>query len=209
MMLISVVFPAPFGPSRAKISPRRMSRLMFLSACKPEAYVLASLDTETMGCKTTSRSTIVSSSSFIPLLLLARTRQRHATGWGHADLGADSFRARMVAWTGNLRAKREYGFQHVPSYRSNPAKPYDSGFRRMWSGPTPRDGATLRLSSIGCATPCRWRHGRRSRTNGSQRLLVLCWIEASSSHIELSVVQYLLYSPLVFVLSSIPSAESS
>src|SRR5829696_2549412 len=83
MMLISVVFPAPFGPNRAKISPRRMSRLMFLSAWKPESLVFARSDTETMGCKTTSRSTIVSSSSFIPLLLLARTWQRHATGWGH------------------------------------------------------------------------------------------------------------------------------
>jgi hypothetical protein len=36
-MLISVVLPAPLGPSRAKISPRRMSRLMRLSAWKPEA----------------------------------------------------------------------------------------------------------------------------------------------------------------------------
>jgi hypothetical protein len=33
----SVVFPAPFGPSNAKISPRRMSRLMFFSAWKPVA----------------------------------------------------------------------------------------------------------------------------------------------------------------------------
>src|SRR5215218_2708864 len=38
-----------------------------------------------MGCKTTSRSTIVSSSSFIRLLLLARTWQRHAADWGHAE----------------------------------------------------------------------------------------------------------------------------
>jgi hypothetical protein len=36
MMLISVVLPAPFGPSSAKISPRWMSRLMSLSALKPE-----------------------------------------------------------------------------------------------------------------------------------------------------------------------------
>ena len=36
-MLISVVLPAPFGPSRAKISPRRMSRLTSFSAVKPEA----------------------------------------------------------------------------------------------------------------------------------------------------------------------------
>jgi hypothetical protein len=32
MMLISVVLPAPFGPSSAKISPRWMSRLTSLSA---------------------------------------------------------------------------------------------------------------------------------------------------------------------------------
>ncbi len=37
MMLISVVLPAPFGPSSAKISPRRISRLTLLSAWKPDA----------------------------------------------------------------------------------------------------------------------------------------------------------------------------
>ena len=34
-MLISVVLPAPFGPSSAKISPRRMSRSTDLSASTP------------------------------------------------------------------------------------------------------------------------------------------------------------------------------
>jgi len=37
MMLISVVLPAPLGPSRAKISPLRISRSTRLSACRPEA----------------------------------------------------------------------------------------------------------------------------------------------------------------------------
>jgi hypothetical protein len=37
MIEIRVVLPAPLGPSRAKISPFLMSRLMFLSASKPEA----------------------------------------------------------------------------------------------------------------------------------------------------------------------------
>ena len=37
MMLISVVLPAPFGPSSPKISPRRISRLTFLRAWKPVA----------------------------------------------------------------------------------------------------------------------------------------------------------------------------
>ena len=37
MMLISVVLPAPFGPSRAKISPLAISRSMSFSAWKPEA----------------------------------------------------------------------------------------------------------------------------------------------------------------------------
>jgi len=37
MMPISVVLPAPLGPSKAKISPRRMSRLISLSASKPES----------------------------------------------------------------------------------------------------------------------------------------------------------------------------
>jgi hypothetical protein len=35
--LISVVLPAPFGPSSAKISPRLMSRLISLSAWNPDA----------------------------------------------------------------------------------------------------------------------------------------------------------------------------
>ena len=36
-MLMSVVLPAPFGPSRAKISPLAISRLTFFSASKPPA----------------------------------------------------------------------------------------------------------------------------------------------------------------------------
>jgi hypothetical protein len=36
-MFMSVVLPAPLGPSNAKISPRRMSRLIFCSAWNPEA----------------------------------------------------------------------------------------------------------------------------------------------------------------------------
>ena len=50
MMLISVVLPAPLGPSNAKISPRRMSRLMPLSAWSPDAKVLERFDTEMMDC---------------------------------------------------------------------------------------------------------------------------------------------------------------
>src|SRR5215218_43422 len=50
-------------------------------------------------------------------------------------------------------------------------------------------------------------YGRRSRTKGSHAVTVLCRIEATSSHIELSVVQSLQHSPLDFVLSSIISAE--
>jgi hypothetical protein len=37
MMLIRVVLPAPLGPSRARISPRRISRLMLRKASKPPA----------------------------------------------------------------------------------------------------------------------------------------------------------------------------
>ncbi len=36
-MLMSVVLPAPFGPSSAKISPRPISRSIGLSATNPEA----------------------------------------------------------------------------------------------------------------------------------------------------------------------------
>jgi hypothetical protein len=35
--LMSVVFPAPFGPSSAKISPRRISSATSFSACCPDA----------------------------------------------------------------------------------------------------------------------------------------------------------------------------
>src|SRR6185369_4053438 len=45
---ISVVLPAPLGPSSAKISPRRISRLTFFSAWKPEAYCLDSPAMERM-----------------------------------------------------------------------------------------------------------------------------------------------------------------
>src|SRR6185436_6148524 len=48
-MPISVVLPAPFGPSSAKISPCSISRLMFLRAWKPDAYVLERLDTARTG----------------------------------------------------------------------------------------------------------------------------------------------------------------
>src|SRR5207244_12404351 len=50
MALMRVVFPAPLGPSNAKISPRRMSRSMFLSARKPEAKVLERFDMEMIAC---------------------------------------------------------------------------------------------------------------------------------------------------------------
>src|SRR5262245_63760185 len=49
-MLISVVLPAPLGPSKAKISPRRMSRLMFFSAWNPDAYTLERFEIEMTGC---------------------------------------------------------------------------------------------------------------------------------------------------------------
>src|SRR5689334_24300373 len=51
MMLISVVLPAPFGPSSAKISPRSMERVTPLSAWKPPAYDLVRSVTETMGAR--------------------------------------------------------------------------------------------------------------------------------------------------------------
>jgi hypothetical protein len=41
-----VVFPAPFGPSKAKISPRRMSRLTPFSASSPEAKLFDRFETE-------------------------------------------------------------------------------------------------------------------------------------------------------------------
>jgi hypothetical protein len=50
MMLISVVLPAPFGPSKAKISPRRMSRFTAFRASNPEAYVFLTSFTEIIEC---------------------------------------------------------------------------------------------------------------------------------------------------------------
>ena len=37
---INVVFPAPFGPNKAKISPLFISKLTLSKALNPEAYVL-------------------------------------------------------------------------------------------------------------------------------------------------------------------------
>jgi hypothetical protein len=117
----------------------------------------------------------------------------------------------MVARLGTMRARRRYGIQHVPSYRSNAPRP-TSDVRRMWSRPTPRDRATFPSSLIGCAAPyrpsLRW-HGRRSRSTGLQSLSVLCRTEVTSSCTELSVVQSFQDSPLNFVLSSSTSAERS
>ena len=51
-MLISVVLPAPFGPSRPKNSPSSMSKLTSSSARtspRGEAYVLATLTNEMAG----------------------------------------------------------------------------------------------------------------------------------------------------------------
>src|SRR6185503_19492716 len=45
-ILISVVLPAPLGPSSAKISPFSISRSMGFSASNPDAYVLATPLTE-------------------------------------------------------------------------------------------------------------------------------------------------------------------
>src|SRR5436853_3828525 len=45
MMLMSVVLPAPLGPSRAKISPFLISRLTPRSATKPDAYVFVTFST--------------------------------------------------------------------------------------------------------------------------------------------------------------------
>src|SRR5262245_22841358 len=49
-MLINVVLPAPLGPSSAKISPRRMSRLMFFKAWNPDAYTLERFEIEMTDC---------------------------------------------------------------------------------------------------------------------------------------------------------------
>src|SRR5215813_12250451 len=54
-MLISVVFPAPLGPSSAKISPRRIVRSTRRSAWKPLAYVLLTPDTDRIGAAASLR----------------------------------------------------------------------------------------------------------------------------------------------------------
>src|SRR5689334_9600605 len=49
-MLISVVLPAPFGPSSPKISPRRISRFVRFNASNPDAYVFVKSLIEMIGC---------------------------------------------------------------------------------------------------------------------------------------------------------------
>src|SRR4051812_8537258 len=62
-MLIRVVLPAPFGPSRAKISPCSISRSTPFSASWPPAYLLP-------------RSRIDMTAGMIPPNLLLRRRKR-------------------------------------------------------------------------------------------------------------------------------------
>ena len=52
MMLMSVVLPAPLGPSKAKISPLRMSRSTAFSASTPVPYCLRSPRIERTGSLT-------------------------------------------------------------------------------------------------------------------------------------------------------------
>src|ERR1700684_604464 len=55
MMLISVVLPAPLGPSRAKISPLSISRFTGFKASTPKAYDLTTPLIERTGFKAAAR----------------------------------------------------------------------------------------------------------------------------------------------------------
>src|ERR1700693_1851715 len=85
MVLMSVVFPAPFGPSRAKISPRRISRSMFLSAWRPDAKVLERFDTEMIACREVelmpAKRRILPRADRWPVPLPCRARHRKALGY--------------------------------------------------------------------------------------------------------------------------------
>src|SRR5690242_3347422 len=77
-MLISVVLPAPLGPSRAKISPFWISRLVLCRACTPEAYDLVTFWIERMGAMRAdhSRSRLWRPSPFgAPVVRLPEKRQ--------------------------------------------------------------------------------------------------------------------------------------
>src|SRR5829696_3132364 len=95
-----------------------------------------------MGCKSTSRS---ASSGVRPSFRSHFSRELSSVTRRPLDpcriLSVYSFRARMVAPTGTLRARRGYGFQHVPSYRSNSPNPHPaSAGCRVDQRPAPPTG---------------------------------------------------------------------
>ena len=83
---ISVVFPAPFGPSSARISPSSIARSIPFSASKPEAKVLRSPSTRTMA------GISVSSHSWFGHRHSSAARQGEAAG-GHRRRGRSEIAA--------------------------------------------------------------------------------------------------------------------
>src|SRR5258706_9843999 len=143
-MLISVVFPAPLGPSKAKISPRRMSRLTPLSAWKPDAYVLERFDMEMIGGMD---ATIAEVDDF--RIWEAERLDNHAKARGRALLrrsrrlgiwpGSDHPARRPVRGPWAVRLDRRFGraplFGNPKGRRGNPHQN-----ATQWVGPTLRGG---------------------------------------------------------------------
>src|SRR4029077_304191 len=138
MMPMSVVLPAPLGPSSAKISPRRISRLMSLRATSPEAYVLNSFEIEMMGC------------------MGMRTFVRKSLGgdWmrGGSGLldGRAASRQQMLMTVNRVRAgNRKCSFHAVPdgSVHARGAYRVYVPFGRTRQSSRRRDGASVAVSS--------------------------------------------------------------
>src|SRR5918999_3936452 len=147
-----------------------------------------------MGRPSTSRSTIVSRSSFIALLLLARTRHHHAA--------FSRYRLNPSCQYLSCPYGRAGSGPHAPDggtvfslYLRTEQISQALGAASAGRGADQRPAtAPPRSSSTGCAAPQGrryWRRGRESRPRGSHTVTVSCRIKATSSRIELSVVQCL------------------
>jgi hypothetical protein len=108
----------------------------------------------------------------------------------------------MVAWLGNLRARRRYGIEHVPSYGSNPSKAYVRRPQDVERTDAPRRCYLTAIldrlrSAVLPVPPAAWQEEIADQQITEPERYV-----PDRSHVKLhrlSVVQALQHSPLNFV----------
>src|SRR5947209_3780073 len=120
-MLISVVLPAPLGPSSAKISPRRISRLMSLRARNPDAYVLERFEIEMTGCmrvSSTKNAHCASSAKSQQVRewhVSKSHRACHACVTRSPEQKPDQINASCIPFVSELASARAGTVRHAPS----------------------------------------------------------------------------------------------